>query len=135
MGQEVGLIRMPWGPSKFGWEDIGALHLPQPAQACLLYFALPLGPWYLHPRHRAHSSALRRHEEGLKVQQLEEVVCLEEGLLGNTEGQVAPNPSLWLPFLLKLRALSRDGGPAQGCAQRYPHPHVSAWEGRVHDGG
>lgn len=126
LGLQVRLIRIPCGPSKFVWENIGALH--HPARAWFLCFAPPSGPWYLHPRHEAHSSALRRHEEGLKVQQLEEVVCLEERLLGNAESPVAPTPSLWLQFLPSLRALSRDGSPGQGSAQRYPHPHVSGGE-------
>lgn len=98
LGQQVRLIRIPCGPPKFRWENLGALH--HPAQAWFLCFAPPSGPWYLHPRHEAHSSALRRHEEGLKVQQLEEVVCLEEGLLGNAEGHVAPTPPSGFNFSL-----------------------------------
>lgn len=50
---------------------------PPSTGAWLLYCAPPWGPWYLDPRHGAHSSALRRHKEGMKVQQLKEVVCLE----------------------------------------------------------
>lgn len=61
---------------------------PRPARAWLLRLAPPLGPSYLHPRHGAYSSAPRCHREGLKVQQLEEVVCLEEGLLGDIGGHV-----------------------------------------------
>lgn len=42
----------------------------------LLGVAQPSRPQYLHPGHRAHSSASGRHEQRLKVQQLKEVVCL-----------------------------------------------------------
>jgi hypothetical protein len=49
----------------------------------------PQRPWYLHPGHKAHSSAPRRHEEQLKVQQLKQVVCLQEDLY-EMLGQEAP---------------------------------------------
>lgn len=61
------------------WVTGAPPHRPSAAQAWLLPFVSSLRPRYLHPRNEAHSSALRRHEEGLKIQQLEEVVCLEEG--------------------------------------------------------
>lgn len=90
LGQEAGLVKSHEAPLHVWMGGYRGPPPPQPARTWLLCFAPPWGPWYLHPRHVAHGSALGRHEEGLKVQQLEEVMCLEAGLLGDTEGQVAP---------------------------------------------
>lgn len=87
--QEAGLVKSHEAPPRLDGRISGPSASPaSPSMTPLL--SLLWGPWYLHPRHEAHGSALGRHEEGLEVQQLEEVVCLEEGLLGNPEGQVAP---------------------------------------------
>lgn len=86
LDQEAGLVKSHEAPPRLD----GKISGPSASPACPSMAPPSWGPWYLHPRHGAHGSALGRHEEGLKVQQLEEVVCLEEGSLGNPEGQMAP---------------------------------------------